>query len=419
MISKSTKFGATVLIGLALTLSLNNILLRPDASFDDVETKRTSMQTNTNADSDVTNMINQINSNYTSSFSTTDGTMVSVHQFLNGTTQIQPKQFEKYNHTFPCLPKSYSSSNEGNDKPTGLYYIKVFKTASSTVAHIVKYIANKRGSCKEHSDHAAAHTLFTEHKLHHHKPNQPKSFLFTFIREPTKRAVSDFFYRKVTQEGEEVNLDNFKNGCCRTHQNLDGQAGFQLAYISLMQRLPEYTFWNNSHPTMIQQPNALLERVNNVFDSYDFVGVSDRLNESLVALSFILNLSLSEIAYVSYRQSGSYLEVQKKCVKIVKPQLTKDVEEFLNTDEWKAMIAGDTLLHKAANIALDRTIDNVIGRDTFVERLREYESLIELMKECGEECSSTCSTDGLYREATSCRPCMNSMRSKWNMERNS
>mmetsp|Transcript_11404 Transcript_11404/g.17250 ORF Transcript_11404/g.17250 Transcript_11404/m.17250 type:complete len:187 (+) Transcript_11404:3-563(+) len=186
-----------------------------------------------------------------------------------------------------------------------------------------------------------------------------------------------------------------------------------------MERLPEYTFWNASHPEMIKKPYTLLERLNNVFDSYDFVGVSDRLNESLVALSFLLDLSLSEIVYVSYRQSGSYLEIQQKCVKIVKPQLTNDVEDFLITDEWKAMNAADILLHRAANIALDRTIDDVIGRDTFLKRLREYETLIELMKECAEECSSTCSNAGVYREAISCRPCMNGIRSKWNIESNS
>lgn len=304
------------------------------------------------------------------------------------------KQFTKYQHNFPCVP--ISNNKEG----TGLIYIKVFKTASSTVSHIVKNIGRKRG-CKQQSDHAAAHTL----NLQNRKQNQ--SFLFTFVREPTKRAISNFFYFKVTMQNQEVSVSNFKSGCCKSRMKLKGNAGFQLAYISTQGRLPEYSFWNSSDPEKIQNPYKLLDRINHVFKSYNFIGVSERLNESMVVLSFLLDLTVREIAYVNHKNSGSYVYVRsrKECVKIVEAQLPRELEEYLTTKEWNTLTAGDTLLHRTAWKALDNTIDNVIGRDLFQKRLKQYESLMEMMHTCNEKCLD-CSSDGKYHEPTSCSSCM-------------
>lgn len=319
---------------------------------------------------------------------------------------LDPKQFQKFNHQFPCIDKS-SKQKEGG---VGFHYIKVHKTASSTVAHIVKYISNRRGRCLEYSNHAPAHEF---QGLLNRARNQNNSYLFTFVREPTKRAVSDFFYRKVTQDREEVNLENFQNGCCRSKQGLNGQAGYQLAYISTDEKLPEYTFWNDSDPNKVQNPKLLLRRINNVFDTYDFIGVSERLNESLVVLSFLLDLSITEIVYVSYRQSGSYLEINKRCIKIVESHVTSDIEDYVETEEWKAKTAGDKLLHETVMAALDNTIDNVIGREMFQARLKEYEALLKSMAKCETVCSSSCTNTGEYRGAISCRPCMNQVRKEW------
>jgi hypothetical protein len=335
-----------------------------------------------------------------------DATTMTPDQFLK--TTMEPKHFTKYQHNFPCFPNK--SSYEEN---VGLFYIKVFKTASSTVSHIIKKISRKRGGCVEHSSHAAAHTYNLQNRT------KDQSFLFTFIREPTKRAVSNFFYFQVTQKKVDINVDNFKAGCCQSKLKLNGQAGFQLAYISTQERLPQYSFWNSNDPEKIHNPYTLVDRVNEVFSSYDFIGVSERFNESIVILSFLLNLTLDEIKYVTRKQSGSYVYLprKKKCVKSVKSQLTTELEQYLQSSEWKAITAGDSLLHRTALEALDHTIDNVIGRDTFQNRLSEYESMMELIQECDEKCLC-CSEDGKYREPVSCRSCMDQARSKWKIERN-
>ena len=344
-------------------------------------------------------------SNKVDSTMNSNNNKMSAKEFLK--FKIEPKQFEIYNHPFPCIRTSKSNNDED---ATGFQYIKVYKTASSTVAHIVKYIANKRGSCTEHSNHAAAHEFPS---LSTRKTNDPKSFLFTFVREPTKRGISDFFFTRVSQMGREVNVTNFKEGCCRPKLKLNGLAGFQLAYISTEERMPQSTFWNSTDPTMIQHPNLLKDRVNNVFHSYDFIGVSDRLNESLVALSFILHLKLTEIIHVNYRTSGSFMPEGKTCIKLAKSVLTPDIEKYLETDEWKAITAGDKLLFNTANEALDNTIDNVIGRNKFKQRLEQYDSLMSLIKECDVICASACSSNGEYTEPTSCLPCMNEERKQW------
>ena len=469
---KLVRIGLTLfLLSVAFLLSIQNLFLKPKTAIDietqnrisrEVSKQQHTLDRSSNSTGDSSSNTNNHKENPVHS--------ITVDEFLK--FKLHPKQFSKYQHPFPCLSKessSSTSSSSNNDNGFGIQYIKVFKTASSTVAHIVKYIATTRGKCREYSKHAAAHTFphLQSGKSNSHigsgnstsmsitsttstirtKSNQPNSFLFTFVREPTKRAVSDFFYTKVTQANQTVNLQNFKTGCCRSKQGLNGQAGFQLAYISTDSLLPEYTFVdvnlddytemdddknvsvqnhtnesysNSSSMIRIKHPEKLLRRINHVFDVYDFIGVSDRLNESLVALSFLLNLSITEIAYVSYRQSGSYLEVpNKKCVKIVPAEVSPDVKEYLKTEEWAAVTAADKLLHRTAMEALDNTIENVIGRDLFEERLSEYKELIQLMKECNEICSSTCSSDGEYREATTCRPCMNEKRKQWKIERNS
>ena len=329
---------------------------------------------------------------------------------------LPPKQFNIYPYHFPCIQSSNIPNRERKKGGLGLHYIKVYKTASSTLARIVARTAHSHGKdCIYYNSHAESHTFSNLHYRNHdhdHNHHDKDSFLFTFVRDPTKRAISDFGWKSVSQLGKEVNLSNFKDGCCRSTHKLNGQAGFQLAYISNDERLPEYTFWNSTLDNeKVQHPKLLSERIDHVFTSYDFIGVTERLDESLVVFSFLLNLKLRDMLYISSKHSddGGYVDLHKgnkdRCIKISKPELTKDITNYLETEEWKARTAGDKLLHLTAMKTLDNTIDNVIGREKFEKQMKTFEALLESVgKKCGKKCSK-CSSSGEYVGDKECKSC--------------
>lgn len=339
--------------------------------------------------------------------------------------QLQPKQFQIYKHDFPCVSNKRKLGRKAGE---GFYYIKIHKTGSTTMVKIVEKIASSRAKknskcyCTDLKHRAAYQYLQLKNRA---KNNQPRSFLFTIVREPTSRELSNYIYESVIQKkcGRELGVENFKADCCRKKFKLEGMGGFQSAFMSTDEKLPMYTFWKANDPERIQQPDLLFDRIDNLFNSYDFIGVSERLNESLVILSFLLDLSLTDIAYQSFRKnSGNYVqgggEGRRKCYKSVSKQegITKDIEMYLQSDEWKARTAADRLLHKSVLEAMDNTINNVIGRTKFQERLEKFEELLGLMEDCETVCA-VCSEDGkLQKKKGQCLECKNRILDSWSEE---
>ncbi len=336
---------------------------------------------------------------------------------------VSPKQFNKYTYNFPCINRS-SHKKEAHGGGGGLHYVKVHKTASSTIAHVTNQIAKNHGkNCLYYNSHSEAYHFDNLKKRNRPHNNVKGTFLFTVVREPTKRAISDFYWRPVSQEGLEVNLENFRNRCCRSSKKLNGESGYQLAFISNDERLPEYTFWNQTiSREKVQRPSLLLERINDVFDSYDFVGVTERLDESLVALSFLLNLPLIDVTYVNFKHgsNGDYVGIrkgnQKRCLKIQKSEPPREIEEYIKSTEWKARVAGDVVLHKSANAALDNTIDNVIGRKEFERQLSTFKVIQEqLLIKCDISCNP-CTSDGKYIGTPKCKSCVKHVLKDWQLQ---
>ena len=322
----------------------------------------------------------------------------------NDLVLLQP--YKKYQYDFPCI---HQDEQNRNDNRVGITFVKVFKCASTTVHDIAYRLARKRGHCKVFGEHAFAYTLGLKNR------DKSKSYLFSFIRDPTARAKSDFYYHGVTMAGLENTLENLKqvgSGATKLNETkLRGVGGFILAFLSTQRDIPEYSFWNQTHPTLVQNPDLLVSSIEKIIEEYDFIGVAERLGESLVALSFLLDLKVEEIVTVSARTSGSYTKhsLRNNCVKIVKPSLTQEMTSYLDSDEWKASTAGDRLLHKIVNARLDNVIDQVIGRNAFESRLLEYNQLMEKVQICANQCS-VCSIDGELRSPKSvgkeCEKCM-------------
>lgn len=290
-------------------------------------------------------------------------------------------------------------------------FIKVHKCASTTVRNALMQLIRNRGGCKASSNHAFAYTMNLSNR------DKAKSYLFTFVRDPTTRSISDFFYHRVTRQGEEPSLENFKKINKKLSENkLRGLGGYQLSYVSIEHKHPEYFFWNESSPTLVQHPSLLLSSIQNVIEEYDFIGVAERVDESLVVLSFLLDVKVEEVATVSARVSGQFIDLSKeqKCVKIAKPNMTKDMTDYLESEEWRASTAGDRLLHKVAIERLDYTIDHLIGRQLFEQRLKDFKVVVDSLKSCRKFCF-LCSIEGTYRDnpKDACSKCQDIVKSKW------
>ncbi len=61
--------------------------------------------------------------------------------------------------------------------------------------------------------------------------------------------------------------------------------------------------------------------VGDILKDYDFIGITERMDETLVVLSLLLDLPLSDVLYLKAKGSGGFDDGRhnKKCVYIVDP----------------------------------------------------------------------------------------------------
>jgi len=150
------------------------------------------------------------------------------------------------------------------------------------------------------------------------------------------------------------------------------------------------------------------------FKKYDFVGLVERFDESLVALQLLLGLESSDILYfavnrrdqwkrtmVSHKRSVCRDSFDWKVDLAGEPRIR---EYLLESKEWYARNYADYLLYQAAALSLDQTI-MAIGLDFFSQELKKFRSL---MKQANEECSPifACSSNGTDQSEDAKYDCM-------------
>lgn len=357
-----------------------------------------------------------------------DANAISPLQFQE--IKIQERAFQSWynHHDFPCVYDSNDRNGLQESKDTGIVFIKLQKCASTTVAQIIQRISNTYGSriltasntnsgdqknpmkCKLHDSHGFAFNL---PNLNQRQRDNGKSFLFTFIREPMERFISDFYYHRVSKNNITVSLSKFTKFENHITRHFRGLGGYELPYLLTDRSMvpphtPEYLFWNSIQPDNIQNVNLLKKRVEYVMQEYDFIGVASRMDESLVVFSILLEIPLTDILYLRpARVKGSYDYDDKRqvCFEIKKPVLTDEMKNYFASDVWKAKMAGDILLFRATNQSLDRTIDN-IGRDEFESKLERYREMMRAIQQaCGGihedfDCHRECTSDGQVRQSS-------------------
>lgn len=222
--------------------------------------------------------------------------------------------------------------------------------------------------------------------------NRSGSFLWTFIREPTKRAISNFFFDEVSRGKKEPHDSNLKS------------------YLLGKSRRSHY-IQEMSPDGGVVIKNTTVERI---MDLYDYIGIVERFDESLVVLKLLLGLESQDILYLSAKSSGGYddgvsylngarLEFDPlgfkgkgkgTCVYIVPSFVSPDIQEWLKSDSWAKQIAGDNHLYSSAYRSLDLTIDQ-LGRELVADQLKEFRRRLNIANEaCLSRTIFPCSAGG-------------------------
>jgi hypothetical protein len=258
----------------------------------------------------------------------------------------------------------------------GLLYLKVPKTASSTAAGVTFRIAEKVGA-KMLNNSMCAHQW--QHGISF--SNLEKSYLlWTSVRDPATRALSEFFHFEVSRKGVEPTTEKLIS-------MLNQRKNYQLRWQTkrFPEKLPEDALDLDIAANAIERQ---------LLATYSFAAVAERMDESLVVMKLLFNLDDGDIIVLSSKKSGGYDDgkYKERCVKVQKAFTTPEVDEFIRTNFTEDNY--DYLLYAAVNRSLDLTI-NALGRDRVEEEVRKYRMLKQLAEiSCQDEAVFPCSDDG-------------------------
>ena len=328
-----------------------------------------------------------------------DSAADSILSVTSNFSGITPRTFER--RTVPCFPAEnrwFSQHVLNSETTTGFLFNKPFKTGSSTAVgvhlRIAQNLAKKQfasldvgpnstipgldySMCQTRFDHGFARDLYP-------RRDKQKSFLWTTLRDPTKRAISMFFHFMVARHKVEPTDANFQAAI---------ETGAVMARDYYLSILSASGYTSRLHDDPIITAQAILD------DEYDFIGITERMDESLVALQLLLGLSTADILYLSAKHNGNFDDGagKKRCFYIWPSFVTSNMQAYFASDHWRDMIQWDLALYQAANRSLDLTIEK-IGMSVFQSAMRKFkEALAVAQARCRGRAVFPCSEGGAWR----------------------
>ncbi|KAG7351972.1 galactose-3-O-sulfotransferase [Nitzschia inconspicua] len=326
---------------------------------------------------------------------------VDTNSVYDGPSRVYPVWDFEHN-PFPCYEhgKRMLMSTEPADQ--GLLFQRPEKTGTTTMVGILMRLAHNRAQAmskeelRKHNitispfkvcNHRAMHGTAVSYK--YHQRNRKKSFLFSLIRDPTAKAISRFFHFVVSVAQIEPTDKNF----------LAQLASVPYSRMHLQDLVvdPELVIYKGSGKSHQLPPLNYTAVVEDILDAYDFIGITERMDESLIVLKYLLNLTIEEILYVKpARTAGSFSNgfEDRPCVYLIPSFVTPKVAAYFESPEWKRRVAGDELLYRAANKSLDRTID-ALGRDRVERTMEQFKRAQAYVQEqCKGKVRSMCDEGG-------------------------
>jgi len=209
-----------------------------------------------------------------------------------------------------------------------------------------------------------------------------ESFLVTFVRDPTQRAIEEFFHQHVSREKWDPTDTNFQ------HLLLTPPTKNENMYLRKLAMEP----FTPGKGTTEQVVMDILHR-------YDFIGVTERLDESLVVMKMLLGLETRDILYVP--NPGPfipwYFNVSATVCTYhgIAPFISTTMSLFFASPAWQTKIAGDTMLFHAATTSLDRTIAT-LGKGRVQNELVQFHHAMDELaqKKCYRDIVFPCTSSG-------------------------
>lgn len=321
------------------------------------------------------------------------------------------RAFPVWKNPFPCGPledeyhmRSRSAANEG------ILYVKQVEASSTIVSSVTAQIARSKGhqqtQAQKNSTANVCTTRLASQRAIRYRDRVPgKSFLWSVVREPVSRLVSKYYHFGEVQKKSGVYttmLSRFQNFIF----NFESQDyGYYFRSLAVNRRM------NPGQKEHERDTRELLE-------SYDFLGVSERMDESLAVLKIILNLDIQDVLYLPIPKAkntkakladGSdggfvdYYDRWKKdeCRPILKSEVPLEMKEWFYSEEFEAFIEADVMFYKAVNASLDKTISE-LGRDLVEKTVKQVQFA---QKAAEKECQNVrfpCSSQGEVQKETDC-----------------
>ena len=290
------------------------------------------------------------------------------------------------------VANGYHNSKESME--AGFLYYKPKKCASTTAVSIQMRIARNYYQQLYGDRHDKADISRTNHSSSVSTPlcdmswmhgsaqrfrhrDRLRSLLWTLLREPTQRYISNFFFRDVSHQHRAPSDANFVQ-----HKTFAGP----ITYYEGMSTRPLPS--SLQPPALVYAkgvPQHLATTVQQVgqeiIDDYDFIGIVERFEESMVVFSMLFDLSLADILYLKSKVSGTRSLDTGVC--LVQPFVSDSMKAYFDSDEWQDYIQYDFALYNAANVSLDLTI-KALGREKVEAQLERYRRAQALVQErCG------------------------------------
>ena len=344
------------------------------------------------------------------------------------------RAFPVWDSPFPCghLENEHDMRTRAS-ATEGLFYVKEIETSSTIFSSVTTRIARKmgrrqqqqqfedgtfgndgiNGNQKNVTGKVCTTRVVSQRARRFQNRSPQKSFLWSVVREPVSRLISKYYHYGdlKTDSGKRQNTVSKFQQYVINNENQD--FGYYFRSLNVNRNLNPY---NRKHEAHIQE----------LLESYKFLGISERMDESLAVLKIILDLDIQDVLYLptpkakasvkntdsppvgSSRSSSSsstidYYENWKRgeCRPISTPEVTLEMKEWFYSEEFEAFIEADVMFYKAVNASLDKTISE-LGRErveTTVKQLQWAQSVLE------EECQHVrfpCSSEGEFQKETDC-----------------
>ena len=240
--------------------------------------------------------------------------------------------------------------------------------------------------CRNSWDHAMARRRFAHRR-------RDKSLLWTLVRHPTSRLLSLFHHFYVSRGLCNATVECFVEQILHRYKPRHTNYYFQAVSMRPLLSRPQ-----PGQPKEERRMNAT-DLLHGILDDYDFVGVTERFDESIVAVSLLWKVPLADVLYLSAKRGGSYDGGGGGCHLLPSTTMTTRSPEWqavLQSPEFQAMTAWDAVVYDLANRSLDQTIDETIGRPYFESVLAQFRHALKVAQdECAATVVTPCSGGGL------------------------